>query len=734
MMARLRMVQYVLALAACYGGQVLAQDAPKQVDLSAAKVREMIAADRALIAANPKDAGKYVGMAYTLSDVGVGDAARAWAVKATQVVPNAAFVYSAEGWVLRHNAIGQDYGRGYDYDGEMAAYRKAIELDPNDFEIRETYAESLEYNRDGIRYGPGARMDESIAQRRWIKAHQRVVDPNVEDNLLIALFYAGKFTEVRVEMVKGNRPKLDGILVASVAATESSEAAIAAADGFGDPDRKLEALNLAAVGLWSMRLYGLASDMLAAALPGLGKTGPEAKQMQLFRTLKPYSTGLPGRDPRSPVQRVMFAMMSDGLTDAAASEVVTRHAFPSDASWQAFLQSGHEQAERIHATSVQADLPMVVVRDIVMGSMQLMVQPSEQPGFRVSVQMMGSPVHQFFVVQEDGVYKIAAGSGDSAPVGHEALYLVRDGREAEAAALLDWRRAQVLRDPGDDSLGGSLFGRLWEHGDSGTEAIETAAAALTGESVGVDQVARLKARAGKMDPVKDQEDRDSLELLQVAIALHASDGLGARGSTRELLKRYPDSPTAIRLEGEADELLRDWAAWTTLLDSRLEKHPKDRFLLGQRAKEAEFEGDFQRARKALQVAIDGSDAQPEDYNEYAWVSLFSGDVDTQAAEAADKAYGLAKNESFAVLHTLACVDAARGKTGEAREMLLKAMSVGHLAEPNGAIWFGFGLIDEQYGLPEAAIAAYKRVEKPERAGPTDAYVLAQRRLVALAGH
>jgi tetratricopeptide (TPR) repeat protein len=90
---------------------------------------------------------------------------------------------------------------------------------------------------------------------------------------------------------------------------------------------------------------------------------------------------------------------------------------------------------------------------------------------------------------------------------------------------------------------------------------------------------------------------------------------------------------------------------------------------------------------------------------------------------------LSKNASFADLHTLACLYAAQGKTTEAKQVLLQAMAAGNLTQPNSAAWYGFGAIYQQYGVTDAAIAAFKKVEKPERTiSPTDTYVLAQAHL------
>jgi hypothetical protein len=117
---------------------------------------------------------------------------------------------------------------------------------------------------------------------------------------------------------------------------------------------------------------------------------------------------------------------------------------------------------------------------------------------------------------------------------------------------------------------------------------------------------------------------------------------------------------------------------------------------------------------------------------YAWLSLFDEQVDDQALEAAQQANLLSKNNNYAYLHTLACLDAARGESAEARQLLLEAMSTGNLEVPNSAIWYGFGRIYEEYGVNDAAAAAYQRVERPDGViDPTGTFVLAQSRLKAL---
>ena len=93
--------------------------------------------------------------------------------------------------------------------------------------------------------------------------------------------------------------------------------------------------------------------------------------------------------------------------------------------------------------------------------------------------------------------------------------------------------------------------------------------------------------------------------------------------------------------------------------------------------------------------------------------------------------GLSKNSNFSILHTLACVYAQAGKTSQAREYLLKAMDAAHMEEPDSAIWLGFALIAEQYGIFNAAGTMYRRVEKAKIEVPSSNYSVAQQHLAQL---
>ena len=110
-----------------------------------------------------------------------------------------------------------------------------------------------------------------------------------------------------------------------------------------------------------------------------------------------------------------------------------------------------------------------------------------------------------------------------------------------------------------------------------------------------------------------------------------------------------------------------------------------------------------------------------------------GPIEQSAIDVAQRANDLSKNANFAILHTLACVDAEAGKTSQARDLLLKAMDSLHLEEPNSEVWFGFALVAEQYGVLDAAEKMYSRVEKPKVDYPGTSYVIARQHLTMLRG-
>jgi hypothetical protein len=74
--------------------------------------------------------------------------------------------------------------------------------------------------------------------------------------------------------------------------------------------------------------------------------------------------------------------------------------------------------------------------------------------------------------------------------------------------------------------------------------------------------------------------------------------------------------------------------------------------------------------------------------------------------------------------------AENGKSSEARDALLQSVDKQDDEELQAADWYVVGRIAENYGITDAAVEAYQKIEKPERVSGST-WELAQGRLGAL---
>jgi len=705
--------------------------------IAAGKTREALMADRAVVEAHADTAMPHIHLAYALMQAGVGEKAKEEALKATVLDPKSALAFNTLGWMRQFNAIGVHFGKGFDRDGAVAAYRKAKELDPDDINTRTNLAILLEHDSNGIRYTSVPGLLNAIQEYRDLKTQDKDAGEQYEDNVLFDLLYACQYKELLTELATlPSSPARDSLGIAATVASDSVAAGIARADHVaGDAQQRSTALRNAGSQLLHLSLYPQAAAMLTAASQNQSDAAAIAGQVAVLQTLTPFDlkkstvsgAGLV-------VQRLMADMLTGKLNEQESADLLDRHAYGSEAEWQANMKHGFEQMEAITLSGEQTGVPPNVLADIALGTMKITATGDDSLGYRVTVQSVTSAAETYFVVKDAGTYKIVAGKTDFSEAGQEALYLLHHGNEAGARALLDWKRDQLHRGGGDDQLEGPLLPRFWTSGETqGAANVELAAASLltASDSIG-DLLPAIAARRAKTTAADNHPSQTDLDLLLAYGYDRTANAAGLKSSATALLKDYPDSITAMRLLGQGYKLTQDWTAWNAMLAGPLSKHPTDRPLLLERANAQQEQGDFAGAHKTLQAVIDAGQADSEDYNNLGWNALFEGKIDAAAIQAGQQSNTLSKNASFASLHTLACLYAAEGKTTEARQVLLQGMAAGNLAEPNSATWYAFGAIYEQYGVPDAAIAAYKKVEKPEGTmSAVDTYVLAQQHLKAL---
>lgn len=706
--------------------------------LAAGKAREAFAADRALIEQHPKEALPHAQMAYALLKAGMGQQARSEAEQATVLDPKSAVAFKALGWVCQFNAIGVQHGSGFDWDCAAGAYKKAMALDPDDNSSLIDLAILDEYDHDGERYSSGAQLSDAIRLLRSLMEKDKDAGEPYRDNVLYDLLYNHQYKDLLKELGDvSSTVNRDSLGISAAVALEPGPKGVAA--GIARADHltagaagRNSALSGAGGQLLYLHLYPEAAEMLSASVEGQADAAATTQRIGIFRQLTPWKGDfLPATDPRGVVQRLMFSLLEGQVNEKLVADLLDRHAYGSELEWQRNLEGLLERRGVLHTLSEGSNLPSGTLLDLIAGNLKLSVDGDNSTGYKVSAQSIGAAAQSYFVVNEEGRLKIVTDGANPAEAGHEALYLLNAGRDKEARTLLDWARDRMHKGGGDDPLSGPLLPRFWSVGDpQDHKAMLRAAASLIAAYPAIRE--QLPALQADWDKAATDQERLNLGLLLADGYATVQDGPALKKVDADILAKYPDSYVAIELAGEADALLKDWSHSKSVLEAQLAKHPDDESLLRIKARFAEGQGDFALSRQILQKLFDNGKATYNDYNGYAWSALYDGKIDADVIKAAQQANMLNNNTGFGEMHTLACLYAVQGRTSEARDLLLKAMKVQSLSEPNSEIWFGLASIYEQYGVTDAAIEAYRKVEKPEgRIDPTSTWLLAQARLKAL---
>ncbi len=708
--------------------------------LAAGRVREALEEYDRLIALHPKEALHHVQRARALLTTGMGEEARAEARRAIAVEPTSAAAYRELGWVLQHDLVGRRFKKGFDREGAVAAYRKARELDPSDASGRADLAILLEHDSEGKRYVDKAQLGQAIAEYRAIREQLKVKD--YDDNLLVALFWAGRWKELRSVLDDTKlTDRVKALRLACTAALDGGPAAIAEAERrFPEASERRSAMLNGSHFLLNQRLYEEAAQLLDEAVRGADDAGEMRTRVEIIRRSRRYDeVDLGGDEPTAVVRRFLVAAIGE-RDEKSALALLTPEA--------ARLVSGAESLTRSlvrgflsSKAARDSGAPVEVLLDIALATLKPTADGDDVGGYRVrfDASLGPSPSLTFYVVRRHEGYRILAMGREMPPLGDEALRRADRGDLEGARRLLDWARDEIPMAGGDDPFAGPVFPRLWARSAAACEGeIRAAAAALMAAdaSLAGGAVPILEKRRAEAADAATQTACD-LALTQAYLTLDrwkdlltVGERLAARQPTSVVA--FADRALALHRLRREDELERVAGDLLKLVPDCSEA---SRYLAQSRARRGDLVGAHARL---LAIVLKGK-ATREDYNELGWFALFGPPPLTEATitEAigyAQRGADLTGQPSYPVLHTLACLYAEAGQTNEAHQTILKAMDDGNVEEPLPSDWFLFGRLAEAYGLPGAAKSCYARLPAPMpgEEDATSTYVLAQRRLRALA--
>lgn len=702
-----------------------------QALLDQGKIKESLEEIRGLIAAHPKEALHHLQMARALLAAGQGEAAREEARVATELEPNSELGEKIAADILSYDMVGRKYRIGSDYTGAEAAYRKAESLDADDKEVKGNLALLLEHNPEGERYGAGARLKEAVSEYQKLK-EQDLSEIGLKNNPAFAMFYAGETAEAKAYGEKLN-PQLTGLIVAAIALSKGAQEAITEARKRTENEAGMKSvLSTAGNMVMRMRQYGIAADLLEAGANGNNASNTLALASML-RTTKRRETLRYGNDPSGLGMKIFVDTFSGTMTKDEMIAMSSRNArIVMQRQGEEEFKKTLQASRQVRNTFQKLGLPVDAMIDVVLGRIEFKTEGDDANGYRATIRMPGTNNLTEFFVKEDGQYKILDTGEHPNSIGLEALDRVKAGNYAGARVLLDWVRERQTIAGGDDPLAGYSFPRMWTKGQEGdAEKIRLAVGALLAET-------KETAKEGveilepSLTNAKDETTRTNIELSLVLGYGNLEQYDKMLQEASKLAKSYPDSKRVFLDEETALRNLGEFAEADALANEKVKKDDNDMEARRALVFNAVAAGDYSAARE-LGIAIDQiGKAEASDLNGIAWNSLFTGKTDASDLDYIRRATQLAQNDA-GILHTLGCVYAELGKTKEAREVLIQAMDLLALDEPDGNYWYAFGRIAEQYGLKEAAIADYRRVEKPKNTLmiPGSSYLLAQRRLAAL---
>ena len=725
--------------------EVLIFDHQASVALSAGRPHEALDLLRQLSADQPDEPFHAIRLAHTLLAVGLGDEARRIARHAVSLDDNQAMAHWVVGFALSHDPIGRIRQPGYLLDEARIELERAATLDPDSALIGAELAILLDFDADGIRYGPGADLDGAIeAYRGWRETFDST---SLDPNLMSSLFHAERWQELLdfTDEQSAKDPERNAWRLTALAILEGPERALREASRLGsDRDTQATLLANAAQKLLVARHYPAAAAVMRQAASISANPAAALQFAEVIGKVRRIEElELPPEDPAS-VFRQMLALFADpeeaasGLRQLLHPDVADLEGFEEDNE----LDQALEVMRRQLAQSAEGT-PVQVAIELALAIFEIDRQGDNALGHRLrfaaEVPTQGQAELVAFVRRHGDDYRLVGTADDPVPMALEVLRRVGQDDLVGARQWLDWMREDRSLVESDDPLGGDPFPRLWRRGQEGdARTIERAAAALlaTGKYRTEDAIPRLEAALEvptEGDEALATTERRALERA-LALALSNTQRWEALETLcRRLTAEEPTSEFAFRtLAGAlgAQDRLADAAE---LARQRRVRDPEDTLALQTLARIALTEGRNKEATEHLATLRDlGTEAlDAGTLNEWAWALLFEDEVPEEALDLAQKAAQKSKYGDYAILHTLASVYATFDRPFEAYRVLLQAIDQQADGQPRTIDWLVMGQIAEAYDLPEVARGYYQKLEEPESSGLLTSWELAQRRLAAL---
>jgi tetratricopeptide (TPR) repeat protein len=511
--------------------------------------------------------------------------------------------------------------------------------------------------------------------------------------------------------------------IIAIAATEGSAAALHELGAFDASTRRNYAQTIAQT-LLNLRLYPQATELYDAATQGAPNASTARPFIEALRKTKRLEElALDEKDPRSLVQKMILAMVRNDLP-------ALKKLFVFDIKPIETEDDEEDPLSVMRTLTSGSNMPPAVIGDLSFGTLRIQSDGNDKSGYRLRLRgENGVSMPTLFVVRQNGSYIIRASTTMVDTIGATVLAFADAGDLEAARTWLNWIREDVQAGGGDDPLHGMPFASLWPKDNAATNAdeIRTAAASLM---LRKDDERGLPILLAMREKTASDRTKQWIDVALTAAYGMRKDWKSIVPIAERLSAAYPESDTAFGTHVFALSLSGRTADAEELAKKRLAKKPKDDEALRALSSNAAKAKDYAAAAKYAEQIVDELSPTQNDYNNAAWFELFVGNV-SHAMENARRATTDESQTSAAALHTLATLYAETGKNIEARDALLRTLDKSRRDQPDSSDWYVLGRMAENYGVREAALAAYKRVIKKDQNDGASVWELAQRRLVAM---
>jgi tetratricopeptide (TPR) repeat protein len=676
-----------------------------EAHLSAGRIQEALAAFQLAVQEQPKAAAPLLRMARAQLAGGLGDSARRSALRAIDLEPASSLAQGTLAWILQHDQAGRRAKDGWQRKEAIAAYRQAIQLDPQARTPRWNLANLLEYDAHGDHYASGKDLEEAIRLYQALSAEEK--SEALDANLMRCLAFVGRYPEARAiaKSRLGAASWNDWYVAMTVCSLGLAEAMSDASQVFQSLETRRQAFLSAGDLLVHFRRYAEAGALLHEGAPASDQQTQTRARAEVFTTCrKGTQPAWPPKDPQSAALLFMLRLLGQQVP---VQPMLSHVARAQRETWNEELASRF--GTKIANLPSFRGFPRPVIADLVQSQTRFAVEGSDAKGYQVRFEMPGYQ-SVFLVAAEEATYRIVALFQDELGMARQAMALADQGDTRGASAWLDLAQETAYAGWPQDALSPSPIHRLRTKGSiQGAGELKVAAASLLAYDNPSDATLAILREA-----IAATKDKLPLQALRKAYAhgcLRRLNLKEAELTIGQLQVASPASYTVLQLRALLLLQAHRWEALLDLTQRVLALAPDDIAFTKFKWKALMHLGKRGEANDLLELSIRKGKLSNQDYNEFVLLHLELGLTGPDTLELARRVTKNPEDQTSNTLQTLAAVLAGLGRTSEARETLLLALTLTNKRTPRAEDWYVLGKIAERLGDRQAAVQCYSRVHR-----------------------